>query len=369
MSIDDILYKDIERRQFLKGTGKAALGLAGLLSGCAPTLKELREDVAKINWLCNRAFPMPSVGCYVGTNMERGYYRSLESIVGGFLAGGYRSAESIAEGFKKEYGIYPALFGAAGKYNTFNALFPRSSCEEIIRAGSIPILYYSISPFEGYRPIARGQFDDDIKRFGNQVAEFGQPIIIIPFPQTNDTPTGTSWGGNPANEFKDAYVRIHGLCKKEGANKNAIWGLKLKIGRWQSFSYTDPITFIPAQEYVDILGWSVNDHNKPEIGMYSQSLETMVGPYYDEAATKFPRTPQFYFELSAAKGPMQHIWMDKGLTVTENRFPRVKGIILDEIPGKGGSRYGVFDPAPTEKTLQVIRKHFANPYFIGSIPK
>jgi len=44
MSIENILSKHIGRRQFLKETAQAAVGLSGLLSGCAPSLKETKQD-------------------------------------------------------------------------------------------------------------------------------------------------------------------------------------------------------------------------------------------------------------------------------------------------------------------------------------
>jgi len=101
MSIQNLLEKDTDRRQFLKICGKSialtatAFGLESLIS-CAPTLKETRQDVAAIKWDCNPILPIPSVGCYVGTNYEFSW-------VG--------SATFIFNGFKKTYGITPTFFG------------------------------------------------------------------------------------------------------------------------------------------------------------------------------------------------------------------------------------------------------------------
>jgi hypothetical protein len=46
--------------------------------------------------------------------------------------------------------------------------------------------------------------------------------------------------------------------------------------------------------------------------------------------------------------------------------------MLDEQydPGPAvGTEYGSFNPTPTAETIDVIRKHFTNGYFIGSIIK
>jgi hypothetical protein len=53
MSIHQILGKNVNRREFLKQSAMTAVGLAGLLSACAPTLKETKQDVAEIKWDCN----------------------------------------------------------------------------------------------------------------------------------------------------------------------------------------------------------------------------------------------------------------------------------------------------------------------------
>ena len=69
MSIDKLLSSETNRREFLKEAGKGAAGLALLASGCAPTLKETRQDVASIDWDCNPILPI-----LLNENNINGYY-------------------------------------------------------------------------------------------------------------------------------------------------------------------------------------------------------------------------------------------------------------------------------------------------------
>jgi len=86
MSLDKQFFKEIDRRYFLKRSGQAALAVGGgltlgtLLSGCAPALKETRQDVEQIDWDCNPILPIPDEGCYTGTNEEENFSNPLAQV-------------------------------------------------------------------------------------------------------------------------------------------------------------------------------------------------------------------------------------------------------------------------------------------------
>jgi hypothetical protein len=352
MSINDILHKDIERRDFLKGTGKAALGLAGLLTGCSPTLKETRKDVESIKWDCNPILPIPAEGCYAATNEEI-YWLGEE--------------KRIVTNFRESYGIPPAFNNARGKYAVFNYAFPAGHCKEIIEHGVIPVMVYSIKPFSGFKPIIKGKFDDHIKEFANKVAKFEHPIVLLPFVQpTEPYRSYTPWAGYPPNQYKDAWVRIHDLFSKEGANRNTIWSSKLQVGSWPSFTYPDPFAYIPPEQYIDIIGWQCNNISQPQIGLPSMRLREQFSYYYNRASRKYPKKPQAFWELSSPWDPKQHVWWDNALDNIKNKYFRVKIVAMDVISWFG---HFYFDARQTPETIQKIRQHFADPYFIGSAIK
>ena len=113
MSIDKLLSKQINRREFLEKAGKGAAALALLASGCASTLKENRKDIAGIGWGCNPILPIPAMGCYVGTNNE---------------ATNPESERYIIESFKEKYGIQPAFNNILPKFRVANSYFPTDLC-------------------------------------------------------------------------------------------------------------------------------------------------------------------------------------------------------------------------------------------------
>jgi hypothetical protein len=67
-----------------------------------------------------------------------------------------------------------------------------------------------------------------------------------------------------------------------------------------------------------------------------------------------------FWEIGAGNCGWQAAWFDKALTAIRENYPRVKAIMFDAHPSHG------YNPTHTPETEQVIRKHFASGYFIGS---
>jgi hypothetical protein len=270
----------------------------------------------------------------------------------------------VVDSFKQSYGTTPAFNSVGGKYHVNNYMFPPETCKAAIELGVIPVMVYSTQPFKGYKPIIKGKFDDVIMEFAHKVAQFGHPIVLLPFVQPNEPGRHhTPWGGYPPNQYKDAWVRLHDLFSKEGANRNTIWSSKLKVGSWPSFIYPNPFAYIPPEQYIDIIGWQANNHSAEHLGLYSKFLESLFDRYYRKAERKYPRKPQGFWELSSPWDPKQHIWWDNTLEIIKNKYFRVKVVAMDVISYRGDF---YFDARQTPETKQVIRKHFSDPYFIGS---
>ena len=371
------------RRTFLKAAVTGGLGFALLpyvsfpqraeAMGCAPALKETRQDVERIDLDCNPILPLPDKGCYTGTNKQVfsvGYRREIHS--GGrvhFVPYSIPAAEKekdIIEGFVKAYGTTPTFhaFGS-GLYAAANASFPREACQAAIDLRVIPVIIYVIMPFEGYKPIIKDKHDDDIREFANQAAEFEHPIVLVPFQLPNQRNRNVyEWGAYPAGQYKEAWVHMYELFEREGANKNTVWSLKLASFH-PTHGHPDPFPYIPPEQYFDLIGWQTNNY---EIhGQFSQSLKSLFDYNYKRAARKYPRKPQIIWELSSAYGPYQDEWLDKALTLIKEKYFSVKGVSFDENCSSSGSfRY---KPIPTNESIQVIKKHFTDPYYIGSIIK
>lgn len=355
------------RRTFLEVTaGSTALTLAGFVygsfpqeaeaMGSVPTSKETREDVMNQRWDCNPILPIPPDGCYTGTNAQASLMRpDMEEVLIGR--------------FTKQYGITPtfSVIGS-GIFATYNEFFPKEFCETTINLGVVPVIRYITLPFEGYKPIIKGEFDKEIREFARQVAESKHPIVLIPFQFPNEpNREHYSWGNYSSSQYVETWIRMHDLFSKEGANTNTVWSLKLKAGRWRDFQFPDPFKYVPPERYFDIIGWAPNNHCKPEFGLYNQSFESLFDHYYEKAAKKFSKKPQFIWELASEQGPNQDEWYNDALTLIKNKYFRVKGVVLDESPYISGTWFGNTNPVPTSESIKKIRKHFTTPYFIGSI--
>ena len=344
---------DMDRRKFLQMVGAAAG--AGILGGCAILPKDSREDVANIEWDCNPILPIPKNGCYIGTNIQ------VKGIV--------TNAAAAIGYFKIRYGVYPTFVAPGqGRLGGTNDFFPHTDVDNSHAAGVIPMIRYAIMPFEGYDPILKGDHDNQIQSFAAECAKREKPIVLTPFQHPNEpTTTHYEWGARSPSKYKATWVHMHRLFEEEGANKNTLWSIKLQAGRWRNFSYPDPFQYIPPEEYFDILGWGPNNICQPDIGLYPQSFQSLFNYYYEKAAEKYPRKIQVIWELASDAKYNQDEWYDNALTLIRTKYPRVKAVNLDE---NAYRRHGAHtNPVPTKKSTKKIKRHFADPYFIGNIIK
>jgi hypothetical protein len=342
--------KEMDRREFLKKSGQAALvasvGFESVVA-CAPPLKETKQDVAQIKWDCNPILPIPKEGCYTGTNMQ--------------------SFQGATATFQEVYGVTPTFNAwGIGTWATFNEYLVPDRCQELIDRGTIPVTRYVTQPHTGYKPIIEGKFDDKFKSFANQAAEFGHPIVLLPWQGANEPDQIVwHWSGPPPGQYVEAWIRMHKIFQSEGANKNVIWSTKLICGRWPGHPMLDPLPYIPPSAYVDIVGWCCSSNLKSAVKAGEDlSFDRQFQSDYSNAASRYPTKPQMFWELGAS-GPGQAPWMDNALERIRTRYPRVKGVMFDVM---ATPRYG-YDPVHTPETIQVIRKHFTSGYFKGSAIK
>ncbi len=347
---------NLSRRDFLKKSGTVALaGSSALyfkpLIGWAALSKETREDVANIKWECNPILPIPDIGSYTGTNWTLG-------------------ADWVAETFKNQYGI-PIAFNAFGRgtWATSNEWFRVRDCQTLIKHKVVPVIRYIITgPYDSFRAVIQGKNDSKIQKFAEKAAKFGHPIVLLPWQCVNEPYWEGQvwwWSRGDSGEYKEAWVRMHDIFEKEGANKNVVWSTKMIIGGFgPQTEALDWAAYTPPKEYLDIIGWSCNSN----IGHYgdqyddAMSFSNQFHRSYIEAVEKYPTKPQMFWGLGAARTPGQAYWMDKALTMIQEKYYRVKGVMFDVVYRIVGG----YDPRHTLKTKEVIRKHFSSGYFTGS---
>jgi hypothetical protein len=365
------MFENLNRRDFLEKAGKLTLGCAttlslGSLTGCATLPNEAKQDISQTTWECNPILPIPSVSCYTGTNFQGKQigFTMQKTESGTFLvtpkrASGDVDPKEAINIFIMNYGIKPTFHaGGHGVYSDANEHFPLQRCRGAISRGVIPVLRYVLLPHEGFRHAAKGRFDDKIKKFAHAAAEFGEPVVLLPWQCVNEPRwPGQVWKwsrGNP-DDYKHAWVRMHNIFKEEGA-KNVIWSTKMIAGGFGNYyPAIDWAKYTPPTDYVDIIGWNVNEANT------GRSFNQQYGSSYKRAANMYPAKPQMLWELGASRYASQAHWMDDALKKIAGPYQRVKSIMFDVMISPGN-----YDPTHTPKTVEIIKKHFSNGYFLGS---
>jgi len=346
MSIEKMLNKDIDRREFLKGTSRAAVGLTGLLSGCAPALKETRQDIINQKWDTNPLIPIPKDGCYAGSDMRTSMISEVQ-------------VQTSIDLWENLTGKKPAIqsVGLSGA-DTINENFPKDVCNVCIKNGVIPLIRYSVSPVR-YDKVYKGEFDKELREFAGKVKHFKHPVFFNPFPEINANRAWhfLMWGGQPASSARKALRYIHNILESEGAN-NAISVIQYLTDKCPLWVY--PEEFYPGDDVVDWIGFTV----RSRITEYVGPMQHIFNQSYSWARKKHPTKPIILIELGAIRDKGQADWFTNAYKLIKNKYHAVKAVMCS--PG-GMIQIGE-DSSPTPETQTAFKKILSEPYFIEKIP-
>jgi hypothetical protein len=156
MSIENILTRGVERREFLKGSGKAALGLAGLLNACATTAqKETTADLRETAPVAYQTLPGDKVqpakeGCMVGFFRLSAYF-------------GQPVPYPSEEYYYDHLGRKPSILVALNQQLPY--FFPAGQGEKWGKQGIIPFIYAKLDPYQ-IQGILKGKENFHLGRVG-----------------------------------------------------------------------------------------------------------------------------------------------------------------------------------------------------------
>jgi hypothetical protein len=350
MSIEDTLNKGIDRREFLKGSGKAAVGLAGLVSGCAPTLKETRQDVANQKWDVNPIIPIPLSGCYVGSDLIVAYVSRNKSW----------ERKAVIDLWKKKSGKRPAIDNmGTGYYSAWNDFFPLEECQAAIQSGVIPLIKYVVKPFGGYNEIVEGKWDTQLTKFAAKAREFQHPLFFDPFPEINFSKAWETivWGGQPGHSAKKALRHMHNIFKSEGVN-NTVWIMQYvpeKNPLW-----IHPEEFYPG-DFISWIGFTVRSRACCE-GVWP--MDSLFNFSYEWARKNHRTKPIMLVELGAEYNDDQPKWVMNAYEMIKTKYPAVKAVLYSE---------RCVDEFHEDCWLRAegqaaLRQALSDPYFIDKVP-
>jgi hypothetical protein len=348
MSIEKILNQNIDRREFLKGTGTAAIGVAGFLSGCA-TLREPRQELRSQQWNCNPVLPIPQEGCYIG-----------------FLNQSANYGQRLAEYYLEKVGKIPAFTDISRwKFGSMGTAFPNIACQDYTENGILPGFKYGMDLENGMEDIARGKKDKILVAFAKEACNYSKPYIFLPFKEMNwQSKDYWNHGGEPPKTFLKAWRHMHKIFQDTGANKNTIWAIHyLNSNGSHGAPMISPKYYYPGDEYVDIVSFTVC--NRVGIGEQYRTFGSLIGYDYDWLRSEHKKKPIAILEMSQSNGPHQHEWIKDTYTEIKNDFPAIKLVQWYEAIFNFSNWSDDMTFSNNPKSVQAMKQALSDPYYIG----
>jgi hypothetical protein len=336
MSLENILTKNIDRREFLERTTKAIIGLAGLLSGCATTSFNETAPVIYPPLKGHKVQP-PENGCLIGFGLQ-GSWSVYERATG------------------KRPAIMPAWVSAGG----FISGFPNRYTDHFAKASIIPFPIAGVQHMD-LEEIANGQKDKYIEAFAEGSVKFGQQyggFFYDPMWEFNiDKRYATwSWADQPKS-FKRAWQHMWQIFEDKGANDYVTWVIEYHVdfpleGYW------------PGDQCVDWIGLSA--YNREALQQYYgyRTLRDLIVSPYSYFRKMYRDKPVMLAEFGSTIGSDQPRWISNAFKTIKS-MPGIKAAIyFDNIftyPGVSWSD----NHELSEESLKTLREVFKDPYWIG----
>lgn len=361
------LNRKFSRREFLKRSGKAVAftGISALtfesIIGCAPILRETREDVINQKWEANSIIPVPKEGCYTGLS-KFNFRISVEDYEQNIV----RFIEEYADQILKP----PAIYAVAATFvlRATNENFPTHRCLAANSKGATPLIKYQVQPFKNFGEITAGKFEKEIKEFAVKAKEYGKPYFFVPFAEANSEKiTGVPFGSQSPKGFKEAFVYMHRMFKDLGANQNTVWVASFYGTHAGHTKYVIPFyPFYPGDEYVDWIGFSI--HNKTAFEPYFD-FHYLFRDDYNWARRNHPSKPIILVEFGTTNDGNQPEWIKLAFKTMRKEFPAVKAFLWWDIFMLEGGK--LFDQgfSRNPESIKEMRLALKDPYFIGGITK
>lgn len=179
----------------------------------------------------------------------------------------------------------------------------------------------------------RGDFDSDIRRWADELRDFGYPVLFRPFCEMNGDWTywSGSTNGNSLSDFVPAWRHVHDIFVQEGAtNVQFVWSPN------RDGSVADAINtfnnYYPGDDYLDYIGFSGYNwgalYTSPPCSWdsYWQNPVEVFGDSYDVMAARSNK-PIIISEMASPElGGDKAAWITDFFNLLPTRFPRIVSI-------------------------------------------
>jgi hypothetical protein len=219
--------------------------------------------------------------------------------------------------------------------------FPSATAEWIRARGAVPFIRLMLrssseinvaEPLYNLAAILRGDFDADLKAWGQAAKDFGTPILVEWGTEANGQwfSWNGKWNGGSTQgpqRFRDAYRHIAQTIESVGAD-NLTWV-------WHVDAYDDPETewnrlenYYPGDDVVDWIGVSVYGAQEPTENN-TQTFADGMNAVMPRLTRLAPNKPVVVAEFGVTSGnPRVDAvqWAEAALTgLLANRWPQVCG--------------------------------------------
>ena len=348
------MVQNLRRRDFLKMGVRvcAGISLTPIISGCAG-IPGLGQKIEDIQWDANQVIPIPESGCYSGMKIKgpfNPWHREPEE--------NNRELFDLAW-FESNAGTVPSIYSIDEK-KTSQEVFPTTVCNHMYNKGIIPLISYDSIP--DWSAVIRGDYDSTIEKFASEAVKFGKPFFLTPWPECNREAHANGMpppGREKSTDFIIAWMHLHDIFRRAGANKYTIWGFHLA-------AYADQLKIFGwdlADDFFDWVGFSI--YNRVRITGKNYSFKKLFDHSYEWAEKYHPTKPVALFGMGTSKIASQANWIKNAYNSIVKRYPTVKLVVysIEQWRKDNESEIDSSDLNPEAK--RAMQEVMADSYFIG----
>jgi hypothetical protein len=351
---DSGMVEHLRRRDFLKLGVRvcAGISMAPMISGCTG-IPGLREKVEDIQWDANPIIPIPASGCYTGLNVKSPFTPRH-----GEPAKNNRELFDSAW-FESNAGKVPAIYSLDGK-SASREEFPAAICNQLYSQGIIPVISYDSIP--DWSRVVQGNYDRAMEEFASGAVKFGKPFFITPWPECNREAHAKGKplpGREKSTDFIIAWIHMHDIFGRAGANKYAIWGFHLA-------AYADQIKIFGwdlADDFFDWIGFGI--YNRVRRTGRNYSFKKLFDHAYEWVRKYHPTKPVALFGLGTSNISSQANWIKNTYNRIVKRYPAVKLAVYSIEEWGQGDESKIDSSELNPEAKRALQEVMSAPYFIG----
>ncbi|MCH5188602.1 MAG: hypothetical protein J1F63_09375 [Oscillospiraceae bacterium] len=176
--------------------------------------------------------------------------------------------------------------------------------------------------------ILRGEHDNFLYPYAEDIARFGHPIFMRLFNEMNGE--WCEYSGFQTSRDPDVYLRlykyIYNIFEEVGAD-NVIWVWNPNEKSYPTFNWNDMLLYYPGDEYVDVIGLSGYNTGTGIPGEIWRSFSEIYDGYYEYMRDTFNK-PMMITEFGCAlEGGDKLRWVEEMFRDLPEKYPEIRAAV------------------------------------------